>query len=99
VRSAATSAATIAVGDDVRAVQQGAARGRATAEAVCFARDLVNEPGGSLTPTVFAERAAERAEAAGLTAEIMDHEAIVAAGLGGVLAVNQGSVEPPATLP
>lgn len=92
------SAATIAVGDQVRAVQEGAARGRATAEAVCFARDLVNEPGGALTPTVFAERAAERAEAAGLTAEIMDHEAIVAAGLGGVLAVNQGSVEPPRLL-
>jgi leucyl aminopeptidase len=92
------SAATIAVGDQVRAVQAGAARGRATAEAVCFARDLVNEPGGALTPTVFAERAAERAEAAGLTAEIMDHEAIIAAGLGGVLAVNQGSVEPPRLL-
>lgn len=92
------SAATIAVGDQVRAVQEGAARGRATAEAVCFARDLVNEPGGALTPTVFAERAAERAEAAGLTAEIMDHDAIVAAGLGGVLAVNQGSVEPPRLL-
>lgn len=92
------SAATIAVGEQVRAVQAGAAKGRATAEAVCFARDLVNEPGGSLTPTVFAERAAAQAEAAGLTAEIMDHEAIVAAGLGGVLAVNQGSVEPPRLL-
>ena len=92
------TAATIAVGEQVRAVQAGAAKGRATAEAVCFARDLVNEPGGSLTPTVFAERAAARATEAGLTAEIMDHDAIVAAGLGGVLAVNQGSVEPPRLL-
>jgi leucyl aminopeptidase len=92
------SSATVAVGDQVRAVQAGAARGRATAEAVCFARDLVNEPGGSLTPAVFAERAAARAEAAGLTAEIMDHDAIVAAGLGGVLAVNQGSAEAPRLL-
>jgi leucyl aminopeptidase len=92
------TAATIAVGDQVRAVQAGAAKGRATAEAVCFARDLVNEPGGSLTPTVFAERAAARATEAGLTAEIMDHDAIVEAGLGGVLAVNQGSVEPPRLL-
>lgn len=91
-------AATIAVGDAVRAVQAGAAKGRATAEAVCFARDLVNEPGGSLTPAVFAERAAERATAAGLTAEIMDREAIAAAGLGGLLAVNQGSIEPPRLL-
>ena len=92
------SAATIAVGEQVRAVQQGAARGRATAEAVCFARDLVNEPGGALTPTVFAERGAARAEAAGLTAQIMDHDAIIEAGLGGLLAVNQGSVEAPRLL-
>ena len=88
------SAATIAVGDAVRSVQPAAARGRAAAEAVCFARDLVNEPGGSLTPAVFARRAADRAESAGLIAEIMDHDDIVAAGLGGLLAVNQGSVEP-----
>jgi leucyl aminopeptidase len=92
------SSATIAVGDRVSSVRAGAAKGRATAEAVCFARDLVNEPGGSLTPTVFAERAAERATEAGLTAEILDHEAIVEAGLGGILAVNQGSVEPPRLL-
>ncbi len=92
------SAATIAVGDQVRAVQAAAAKGRVTAGAVCFARDLVNEPGGSLTPTVFAQRAAERAEVAGLVAEIMDHDAIAAAGLGGLLAVNQGSVEPPRLL-
>jgi leucyl aminopeptidase len=91
-------AATIAVGDRVRSVQDGAARGRATAEAVCFARDLVNEPGGSLTPAIFAERAAERAAAAGLTAEVMDLDAITEAGLGGLLAVNQGSVEPPRLL-
>jgi leucyl aminopeptidase len=91
-------AATIAVGDRVRSVQDGAARGRATAEAVCFARDLVNEPGGSLTPTIFAERAAERAAAAGLTAEIMDLDAITEAGLGGLVAVNQGSAEPPRLL-
>ncbi|MEI2698449.1 MAG: leucyl aminopeptidase [Microthrixaceae bacterium] len=92
------SAATIAVGDRVREVRDGAARGRAAAEAVCFARDLVNEPGGSLTPAVFAERAAERAVAAGLSAEIMDLDAMVAAGLGGVLAVNQGSDEQPRLL-
>ena len=39
-------------------------RGVAIAEAVCLARDLVNEPGGELTPTAFADRAAELAAAA-----------------------------------
>jgi leucyl aminopeptidase len=89
-----TDSATIAVGDVVRRVQDAAARGRATAEAVAFARDLVNEPGGTLTPTVFADRAATRAEAAGLTAEILDPEAIEELGLGGLIAVNLGSEEP-----
>ena len=32
----------------------GLARGTAVADAVCFARDLVNEPGGTLTPVEFA---------------------------------------------
>jgi leucyl aminopeptidase len=95
---AGLSSVTVAVGDRVRAVQAAAAKGRVTADAVCFARDLVNEPGGSLTPAEFAGRAAERAEAAGLAVEVMDKEAIVAAGLGGLLAVNQGSVEPPRLL-
>ncbi len=90
--------ATLAVGDMVRQVRDSAERGRITAEAVCFARDLVNEPGGSLTPSVFAERAAERAVEAGLTAEIFDRDAMVEAGLGGVLAVNQGSAEEPRLL-
>jgi len=89
-----TDTATVAVGDEVRRVQDGARRGRATAEAVAFARDLVNEPGGTLTPTVFADRAAARAQAAGLVAEILDPEAIEELGLGGLVAVNLGSEEP-----
>ena len=93
-----TDSATIAVGDHVRAVQDGARRGRATAEAVCFARDLVNEPGGTLTPTVFADRSAERATEAGLTVEILDADAIAEARLGGLIAVNLGSEEPPRLL-
>ena len=75
--------------------KDGLARGHVIADAVCFARDLVNEPGGTLTPTVFADRAAERATAAGLTVEVMDLDAITEARLGGLIGVNLGSVEPP----
>ena len=95
---ASTTAATVVVGPAARSLQPAAQRGRVTAEAVNFARDLVNEPGGSLTPRVFAERVADRAEAAGLTAEVLDESAIAEAGLGGLLAVNQGSEEPPRLL-
>ncbi len=92
------SAVTLVVGDDnaaVRTARDGVAAGTAVASAVCFARDLVNTPGGTLTAPVFADRAAARATDAGLTAEVLDLEAIRAERLGGILAVNQGStIEP-----
>ncbi len=90
-----TEAVTIGGEGLGRALQPAVERGRAVAEAVCFARDLVNEPGGTLTPTVFAQRAAERAEQAGLGVEVLDEDAIAEAGLGGLVAVNKGSAEPP----
>jgi len=90
-----TDSATIAVGDEVTSARVAAQRGIATATAVWFARDLVNEPGGTLTPTVFADRAAAKAEEAGLTTEIMTEKEIIAQGLGGLIAVNLGSEEPP----
>ena len=87
-----TESITIAGLDSAKA---GVARGQVIADAVCFARDLVNEPGGSLTPVRFAELAAERASAAGLTVQVLDEDAIEAERLGGVMAVNRGSSLPP----
>ncbi len=80
--------------DEVRGVR----RGTVIADAICFARDLVNEPGGSLTPTEFANRGAARARAAGLKARILGPKEIKAARLAGLLAVNQGSAEEPRLL-
>ncbi len=74
--------------------KHGLERGRSVAAAVCFARDLVNEPGGVLTPVEFARRTEERAEAAGLTVEVMDEAQIAAADLGGLMAVSRGSDQP-----
>ena len=91
----ATRSATITIGDrDLSAARSGSVEGHTVGDAVCFARDLVNTPGGSLTPAVFADRAAQRAEAAGLTVEVLDLDDIKEAGLGGVVAVNLGSTEP-----
>ncbi len=92
------AAATIAYDGsaaELRAVRAAVDRAAVVADAVCFARDLVNTPGGTLTPEVFADRAAERASAAGLEVEVLDAEGIREAELGGLLAVNQGSVHPP----
>ena len=60
------------------------------AEAVCFARDLVNEPGGSLTPSRFADLAVEMAEREGLEITVLDLGAIREAELGGLLGVSRG---------
>ena len=62
--------------------------------AVMLARDLVNEPGGSLTPLAFANRAKEVAKATGLKLQVWDEKRIAREKLGGVMAVNQGSTHP-----
>ncbi|HYF46175.1 MAG TPA: leucyl aminopeptidase [Acidimicrobiales bacterium] len=64
-------------------------------EAVALARDLVNEPGGALTPSVLADLAVEMAEREGLEAVVLDRAAITEAGMGGLLGVNRGSEQEP----
>jgi leucyl aminopeptidase len=71
------------------------ARGDRVARAVADARDLVSEPGGTLTPPVLAERAEALAGDAGLRTEVLDKAGIEAAGLGGLLGVNRGSAQEP----
>jgi len=87
-----TAVSVVGSGD---AVAAGVARGARVAEAVNAARDLVNEPGGSLTPPVFADRAVALGEANGVTVDVMDKAAIEAAGFGGLLGVNRGSLHEP----
>jgi leucyl aminopeptidase len=83
------------VGKGGKRVQASLERGRAVGEAVRVARDLVNQPGGTLTPTAFADRAQELAELKGFDIEVFDRDAVEAEKLGGLLGVNRGSTEPP----
>ncbi|MXZ77205.1 MAG: leucyl aminopeptidase [Acidimicrobiia bacterium] len=83
------------IGPRGRAVSEALEQGRRVGEAVCFARDLVNEPGGSLTPTRFAEIAEEMAEREGLEISVLGLDAIREAEMGGLLGVNRGSDQPP----
>lgn len=69
-------------------------RGARVAAAVAVARDLVNEPGGSLTPPAFADAISEIALSAGLKVKVLDEKAIAKAGHAGLLAVNKGSTHP-----
>jgi leucyl aminopeptidase len=88
-------AEVVVVGRGGQRLQKAVERGARVADAVALARDLVNEPGGSLTPPVLADRAAEVAGAAGLKATVLDEDGIRAQGLGGLLGVNRGSEQPP----
>ena len=67
----------------------------ARAEATMLARDLINEPAGSLTPEVLAERVRDIADVSGLRATVLDAEALAAQGFGGIVGVGQGSARPP----
>jgi leucyl aminopeptidase len=64
-------------------------------EAQNFARDLINEPGNRLSPAVLADRARQMAAEAGLDCEVLDRDRMRQLGMGALLGVAQGSVEPP----
>lgn len=88
----------VLVGSSARTWSAAAVRGAAIADAVCWARDLVNEPGGSLTPPELAKVAAAKARRAGLTVRVHTEASIEKMRLGGLLGVNRGSTIPPRLL-
>jgi leucyl aminopeptidase len=73
-------------------------RVRAVADAVALVRDLVNTPPNDLYPAELAARGAAAGEKAGLSAEILDEDALAAGGYGGILAVGGGSARKPRLL-
>jgi leucyl aminopeptidase len=83
-----------AVADDAPA-RAAIARADITARAIGRARDLVNEPAGTLTPSRLASTAGEWARAASLSIEVLDREACQKLGMGLYLAVAQGSATEP----
>ncbi len=89
---------TVAVPGGDSALQSALDRGRVTAEAQNFARELANEPANRLTPTVLADRARQMAAEYGLEYEVLDQARMQQLGMGALLGVAQGSVEPPALI-
>jgi leucyl aminopeptidase len=80
---------------DGLAAQAAVERGRIIGEFTNQARTFSNEPGNSLTPRVFAERAEAIGKAAGLNVEVLDETRIAALNMGLLLGVARGSSEPP----
>jgi leucyl aminopeptidase len=64
-------------------------------DAVFWARDLVNEPFSTLNASQLTDEFSKKAEEAGFTSEIFHKQKIETLKMGGLLAVNQGSIDPP----
>ena len=88
-------AAVHVLGRGGKRVQDALDLGLAVGAAANVTRDLVNEPGGSLTAPAFAKRIAALGKAHGFEVTVLDEKAIKAAGMGGLLGVNRGSEQPP----
>ena len=73
-------------------------RGRAIAEGANFTRTLVNEPSNCLTPSILAGRARAMALRTGLEFQELTEEEIRKLRMGALLAVAQGSDQPPRLL-
>jgi leucyl aminopeptidase len=77
------------------ALKRGVERGRVLGEAANHARDMANEPANLLTPTDMAARAQELARDAGLECEVLEQPEMERMGMGALLGVAAGSVQPP----
>jgi leucyl aminopeptidase len=93
--AATTTSPSLTVLSAAAGADEAAGRAQALADGMTLVRDLVNTSPSQLYPETFAAEAARVAESAGLTIEILDHQALAAGGYGGITGVGQGSVHPP----
>lgn len=78
-----------------QALRRAVADAEAVAGGVIFARDLANEPANSMTPEHLARTARRMAAKNNLTCRVLGKAEIRRLGMGGVLAVAQGSAHDP----
>ncbi|HEX2039328.1 MAG TPA: leucyl aminopeptidase [Acidimicrobiales bacterium] len=83
------------VGGGATRLQAALDRAASVVSAVAMARDLVNEPAGSLSPSRLAEVAVEVGKAAGLQVRVLDENQLARERMGALLGVGMGSSQPP----
>ncbi|SMC63477.1 leucyl aminopeptidase [Desulfocicer vacuolatum DSM 3385] len=76
-------------------LKKGVKKGGIAARAACSARNMANEPGNGWTASDFATHAGELAERFQFKLSVLNTADMKQMGMGGLLAVNQGSIEPP----
>jgi len=67
-------------------------------EGISFARELVTEPANIIYPVSFVERCRASMESLGVEFEVLDENAMGKLGMGALLGVSLGSVQPPRLL-
>ncbi|MGQ9862912.1 MAG: leucyl aminopeptidase family protein [Bacteroidia bacterium] len=76
-------------------VREAFMRGEKIGGAVCRVRDWVNDPPNLLTPVELGRRFERLGQEHGFSVRVLDKEAIEKEKMGGLLAVNRGSQNPP----
>ena len=77
------------------ALRRGVERGIILAQAANHARDMANQPANQFTPTAFAQQAQAMAQEADLECRILERADVEQLGMGALLGVAAGSVQPP----
>jgi leucyl aminopeptidase len=80
---------------DLKPLEAAVEQGRIIGQSQNFTRDLVNEPGNYMTPTILAERARKMSEETGLKFEAYGADKIKELKMGAFWSVAQGSDEEP----
>ncbi len=79
----------------LKPLQAAVERGRIIAEGQLLVRQLANTPANHLTPVLYAKRAQALAKEHGVAITVLDEAAIKREKMGALLAVAQGSEQPP----
>lgn len=85
----------VVLGGGGAGVRRALDRAASVADAVVWARDMVNTPARELSPDQFAKAAQARLRGRNVKVEVLDLAAIRRLRLGGVVGVGQGSKQPP----
>lgn len=80
---------------DAKNIKNGINIAEKISKAVCFARDLINHPGNTATPTYLADQARKMAKNINIKCRILNKPDMEKLGMGCLLGVAKGSHQPP----
>ncbi len=79
----------------IKALRLHGEKAKISGDAVLSARDMANEPGNGWTPSHFAQSGRQLAKMYKLKCTVLEKKDMQELGMGGMIAVSQGSEEPP----